>query len=514
MISIPSARPRRQQNGAATSTHSPRSAPIGGWNSADPKDLMPPEDAVKLVNWFPRQRDIVSRPGYVAHCNTAAGQPVRRLVPFEYGAYSKLLGCVAGQIIDCTTDTPSVLASGKGSDYYSWCQLSGRVFMANGVDDLMQYGGIAVSTPGFTGVTLSLLNFVHVHKKRFYAIEKNTQAFWYGAPSAISGALAKYDLSTTGRFAGKLMLLTTISTTGGTDPDDLFVAIFSSGDVAVYAGSDPGDAADWREVGVFKVGRPLSRFGLLQTGNDVIALTDKGYESLRVSIREGLLSARTSLLSKKIQQSVSEAIKSVGVSDQWSIEAWPIGQMEIVQLPDTAPQRQHVRNFNTGAWCEFDGLSAVSWCRLGSDFYFGTKDGRIRRYGASDTDDGAPIRCDAITAWDGLGSTAAKKHHTLQRLEFESIAVPEVRVSLGTDFQEPSIGPAISFNVSPEISIWDEVEWDDAYWSSEASTLSAWVKCPVARPGRYSALRIVVDVGEFAVSWNSVSYLWIRGGVI
>lgn len=512
MIAVTSKAPRRTQGGKQTAEPVTRPAPIGGWNSEDPKQAMPFSDAIKLVNWFPRQRDVVSRPGWSVFCDLGTGLPVRRLMPFEYGASTHLIAASGGSLFDATTSSPSTLKTGCNNDYWSWCQLGGRLFMANGGDTLQVYDGASVSNATFTGVDLSTLNFVHVHKKRFYAIKKNSQSVFYGDPSAITGVLQELDLSTVGKFAGNLKLVATVSTTGGNDPQDMFLAIFESGDVIIYSGSDPGDAADWAEVGTFKVGRPLSRFGILPVGNDIILLTDKGYESLRVSIPNGLAQPRQKLLSNKIQQAVASAINSTGVSDDWSIEIWPIGQMQIIQLPPSAPQDQHVRNFNTGAWCEFSGLNASTFARFGQRFLYGSRSGVVRWMGAQDTDDGKSIRCDAITAWDAFRNGAYKKQHLLQKLNFETYKLDQVNVSLGIDYQEPQVGDATYVGASSEVSIWDTVEWDQCYWSGETETVQIWMKN--AGTGQYSALRVFVEVKEFEVAWNSVTYLYNSGGII
>ena len=43
-------------------------APIGGWNTRDSIDNVPPTDALTLTNWIPDLGEMRTRPGYVEHC--------------------------------------------------------------------------------------------------------------------------------------------------------------------------------------------------------------------------------------------------------------------------------------------------------------------------------------------------------------------------------------------------------------------------------------------------------------
>jgi len=55
------ARQRRSQNMRVE-------APIGGWNTRDSLDNIPPTDAISLDNWVPDLGEVKTRPGYTEHC--------------------------------------------------------------------------------------------------------------------------------------------------------------------------------------------------------------------------------------------------------------------------------------------------------------------------------------------------------------------------------------------------------------------------------------------------------------
>ena len=44
-------------------------APIGGWNTRDSLDNVPPGDALSLINWIPDLGELRTRPGYTEHCD-------------------------------------------------------------------------------------------------------------------------------------------------------------------------------------------------------------------------------------------------------------------------------------------------------------------------------------------------------------------------------------------------------------------------------------------------------------
>lgn len=506
-------RPLRVQRGRRISRDVTRPAPTGGWNARDPRNQMPPTDAEELVNWFPRASNIVSRPGGLLQCNTAIVAPIRRIFEYEFGTTHKALATCDGKIIDVTTATPATLGTGYTSDQWSGAVLSGRLILANGEDNMVDFNGTTVATSGFTGLALDLATYVHVHNERVYVIEKNSQRFYYGAPGAIAGALTAFDLSLIGNFGGSLKLLCSISKDGGNGPDDFFLAIFDSGDAIIYSGTDPGDATAWAKVGQFKIGRPISRFGILNWGDDTIILTDRGYESVKVAMPVGDNARQSRMISDKIRNAVSAKINLIGVDDRWQLVAYPGGQMLIVHVPGAAESYsdQHVRNIDTGAWCRFTSLGATAWGRFGEKVYCGTSDGKILWFDGAYDDNGAAIQCNVQTAHDSFGRASVKKHHKLQRLVFETETTPDVYVSIGVDLNPVSVGQSAQFSGTNDSSYWDEVYWDDEpYWSDDRTAAQGWVK-NVAH-GYYTSARLLALVDGSQLAWNSITYLYEEGG--
>ena len=80
--------PIQERRGARVARPYPMPPPVGGWNARDALSLMKREDAVSLVNWFPRQSDVISRPGYTSFCDVRINSNIKQLIPFVYASHS------------------------------------------------------------------------------------------------------------------------------------------------------------------------------------------------------------------------------------------------------------------------------------------------------------------------------------------------------------------------------------------------------------------------------------------
>lgn len=505
--------PRREQRGAQVSRAVPRPSPTGGWNARDEIGSMRPEDAQELINWFPLQSNVVTRPGYTQLCDTATGTQVLRLIAHEVNATKKLLAATGGKIYEVSTGSASSLATGLGSNAWSSCTLSTYTFLANGVDTMKRYDGSTIADATFTGVSLDTLIHVNTFKKRIFAVKKNTQSFWYGSSSSVTGALTEFNLGLTDSFRGELYMSVTISRDGGNGPDDFIVFIFSSGDAVVYQGSDPGDATNWSVVGKFNIGEPLSRASALAYGDDVIVLTTRGYESIKVSLPIGIPLNNAKLISDKIQLAVAERIAQQGKNDLWQLAVHSTSQMLIVNAPGYSTTEQHARNIGTKNWGKFKDLNATSWRLFDGKLYFGTSTGKVMTFGeGAITDNGQPINAIATTAFDYFGAGAAKKKHSMQQLIFRSDIPPIYRASLTADFDEILPGPTMPAPTAEVSSAeWDAFDWDTTDWSSDSVSSAGWVQCGAV--GYATALRLDMSTTR-RVYWNGVRYIFAQGGLI
>lgn len=490
-------------------------SPVGGWNARDAIDSMAKTDAIRLENWFPTQSNCVIRPGTSQFCDTGnAGKTIHTMMSYEYGAVSKMLAAVNGKIVDVSTATPSNLATGLANDYYVNEMFGGKLFMANGADTMKQFDGTSISNSTFTGVTLSNIIYVMGYKSRIFCVEKNTQKVWYGGVGSVSGALTAFDFSTVASIRGNLMMTARLKGDGGDGGnDDIFLAIFESGDVLAYTGSNPGDANNWSMIGRYKIGRPLSRFGIYNGDDDVYIITARGYEKLTEIVKYGESAPERLVMSNKIQGEVISDITFLNASNDWCMSVFPGGQMLIITVPRTSTSRRyHVRNINTKAWCKFKDFYAYSWTMFGTKCYFGSDDGKVYEFSFSySTDNGSPIYADGQQAWNSLGYPGYVKAIKLCRATIASPSKPAVSVTVGSDYTDPAI-VAYDSAGSAGGAAWDSAVWDSAVWGGAESIWRSWVSRNVE--GHIVSLRLRAVCAGDSIKWNGSTILFSVGGPI
>ena len=295
--------------------------------------------------------------------------------------------------------------------------------------------------------------------------------------------------------------------------DDVFLAIFESGDVLAYTGSNPGDPNNWAILGKYKIGRPLSRFGVYNGDDDVYLITSRGYEKLTEIIKYGASAPERLVMSNKIQKDVIDDINFLGASNDWSMSLFPGGQMLIINVPRTTTSRRyHVRNINTGSWCKFRDFYAYSWAMFGTKCYFGSDDGSIYEFSFSYTsDNGASIYADGQGSWNSLGYPGYVKSIELCRATVAATVKPATSVTMGADFVDPTI---VGYELAGESTsaVWDVAIWDTAAWGGAESTYRQWFSRSVE--AHFVSLRLRVVANGDAVKWNGSTVLYSVGGPI
>lgn len=488
--------------------------PVGGWNRKDSLQNMPAQDAVRLENWFPRQSDCITRPGYVEFCDTTETTQVDQLMVYDTGTDSDLLAAVNNKIYNVTTGTAVSLATGLTNNFWSYDQLVNTLFLANGDDTLRTFNGTAIANSTFTGVTLANLNHCHAYKSRMYFVEKDSQSMWYGATGAVTGALTEFDFSLVTSLEGSLMYTTHLKGDGGDGgADDVFIAMFEGGDALAYSGSDPGDPTDWSLIGKFRVGRPLGRLAYLAAEDDIYAITDRGYEMLAKMVAYGDSYAESQTLSHKIQLEVSERIQELGQNDGWRIGRFPSEQMLMFTVPRTGSARSvHCQNMNTKSWALFTGVMPYSWAEYNGNMYFGSSDGKVHQFGnGALTDDGATIRAIGQSAWTSFGSPGVNKHMHLVKPFLFSQFTPSVSVNLGANYNTINLG-TFTGTVTANQAIWDQAIWDQAVWSGTFETFADWYSRNAV--GEAIGMLLAVESPESQTRWNQTTFEFTIGGYL
>lgn len=388
-------------------------SPVGGWNARDSLDAMAPSDAVLLVNWIPRASWVESRKGCQEHV-TGLGGTVETLIPYRGTAAEHLLAAANLNIWNVTTTgaPASIKSTGITSNTWQYTHHTNRVIMTNGADIPQVYNGTTIIDAVITGVTMTTLWGCNNFKGRVFYWKQNDQSFWYAAAGAYQGALVEFNLSSVVGQGGVLVQMLTWTLDAGDGVDDLAAFVFSTGEVLLYQGDDPGSATAWALVGKFSIGEPISiRSHARVSGTEIIATKD-GYLDLSQAMKDGRYS-ENSAYSEKIAKAAKDAAAQYSGISGWTCILYPAGNLFLVNIPISATQSiQHVRETAGGGWSKFTGWDARCFAVHNDLLYFGRSDGKVFLADAALTDNLLPIALQAVPAFNPLGSKAQRKQLT------------------------------------------------------------------------------------------------------
>lgn len=439
-------------------------APVGGWNARDAIGTMPATDAVQLINLIPRGTYVESRPIAEVY-NGNPTDIVYTLVNFPDTTVHMVAAYDDGLYKITGTGSPTSLDTGFTTDVWQHAYHSGKLILVNGADTPQVYDGSTIGDATITGDDLdsnpidpTTLYGVHMFKGRAFYWAENGTFFWYAAAGGYQGALSPYDVSafsTAGIFA-----MCNLTLDGGDGVDDLLAIIMKDGTVLIYQGDDPGDANSFISGGRFKIPEPLSIRGIGQYKGTQLIMTRQGV----VDLLETLRSAPTSEVA-----TVSSKINPAWVSflaDEWksnyyadaqnywitqfsstdvaeaSLTFYPRLSIEVYCFPSRNSFTSDfggggadfgtifetvmfVRDSNSGAWCQFQGVYALCMC-IGNDgkLYFAHRSGSTAGSGTSD-----------IYTLDRLGEQSVSNYENSWTITVHAEQSPQSMGILGADKQ-------------------------------------------------------------------------------
>src|SRR6185369_252563 len=271
-----------------------------------------------------------------------------------------------------------------------------------GIDTPLVYDGSTWSTsPAITGVTPQTLSNVWSYKNRLFFVEKDTQNAWYLSVDTIGGAASKFPLGGVFTRGGALLFGASWSIDSGGGLSEQCVFVSTEGEVAVYQGSNPGDAANWSKVGVYRIGKPRGPKAFIRAGGDLVIATDIGFVPLSVAVQRDIAALSPSAISYSIEEAWNDAVRDRS-SSNWHCEVWPTKQMVLVVLPTPASTQAQmfVANARTGAWALFTGWQGTCVALFGDRLFFGSTGGRIVECEVTGTDQGAPYTATVVPLFD------------------------------------------------------------------------------------------------------------------
>jgi hypothetical protein len=387
-------------------------------------------------------------------------------------------------------------------------------------------GALGVTT--VTGIVTPLVNFsitavdpttfisINAYKNRLYFIPKNSLSIWYLPLSSLGGAASQIDFTPLFKLGGYLMSMTTwtVDNAGGVEEYAIFIS--SQGEVAMYAGSDPSNAATWLLKGMFRLGRPVGRRATCRVGSDVIVLGADGFYPLS----KALLTDRSQsqdAISNKIVNLVSNDVQNYGDHFGWEAILYPIGSKLIVNVPQTegTTQYQYVQNTISGAWCRFTNWNANCFALLGDSLYYGGNlvggTAVVAKADYGNSDNGAFIFGEVKTAFNYFGSPGQIKSIKMLRPVINTSGSITPAIGVDVDFND-SPPPGSATFIASGGSLWNVSLWNTFYWGDVSNIKETWRQAYGV--GYCAALHMKVVNNASSLQWLSVDYVYETGGVI
>ena len=485
----------QERNGQALRVNVP--SPSGGLNTKDSESAMEPTDALIMENWFPGQGSVSTRKGFTQYATGLSGY-VETLMEYNANTTRKFI-CANGSTLNDITNPASIVNVGTGftNARFQWVNFNAYLIMLNGADTPQTFDGttLAASTISGTGLTVSELNGINVHKNRVYVWNSNAQDVWYGATNAIGGVFTKFQLSRVAPFGGNLVSMMTWNLDGGNGVDDYAVFLMSSGDVLLYQGSDP---SSWALLGTYKIGRPIAIRGAKKVAGDIVIITDQDFVFFsEVFKNDGSVTQRG-----KLSGAAIEAVNDYGSNYGWEIAMYPKAGWLLINVPvaNNTTYHQYVLNTITGAACKFTGMNASTWGMYNNNLYFGGN-GKVFKADDGFNDNGANINCDIQAAYNNLGSPQEKIVNSYRNtIKLDGSAVVNSIVNFDYGRGETSQN---SSSVA-QGSFWDVAMWDVAMWSPEGLTRNELIYS--SGQGVDLGMRIKVSINGQQLFWYRTDY--------
>ena len=517
------------RNNSSSFTFQP---PVRGWIANEALANAKPGGARVLENWFPTLTSARLRGGSRKYATISTG-PVLRMFTYKSGNVEQFFASDEENIFDITTVAdadviPAADVTGQTSGYYSTAQFGTAggdfLYAVNGTDEAQLYDGSswlainAASTPAITGVLTSALSFVWSFANRLFFVEENTMNSWYLPVDSIGGAANSFSLAGVFQEGGSLLYGGKWSLDSGDGLDDKCVFVSTTGEVAVFQGTDPGSAADWQKVGVYKITPPLGMNATMSAGGDLLMATEDGIVPISEAVNKDVAALSLSAVTRNIEPEWKKEVIARKTLP-WEIVKWPTNNMMVVSLPvpdDGIEPYCFVANLETGAWAKYTEWNTRS-IQIYADFgYFGTNTGTIHQMEVGGSDDGTPYVCTYVGLPEHLKSPGVTKViHSARSVFLSNVPfIAKISASVNYAISLPTPPSSVTDFTTDE---WDSGLWDVALWDSAGvGTVSTkWVSVGKSGFSISPQIQITCGVTPFPRT-ELIAYdvIYERGGVM
>lgn len=456
-------------------------APTAGWDTETPVSELPLNRTHgPLDNFVPSGSNVAIRKGYSNHV-TGITDPVETLMPYVSGVAQQLFAAAAASIYNVTSAGAVGAAVVTGLTNARWSSTnfttSGGAFLwiCNGADDPRHWNGTVWATPALTMPGAFIDNdikYVMAFKERLFFVLKDSQTFGYLPVQSVAGTVAQFPLGAVFSMGGELVAAASLSRDSGAGADDLAVFLTSEGEIAVYQGTNPGDADEWALVGVYYVGEPIGDRPIADVGGDLAIVTAQGLISV-MAIMAGKELGEANVFAK-VATPVQQALAAGRGFTGWEALVVPSEGLILLNAPYSALKaRQYVRHAASKALARFTGWDFETFEIFSGDCYAGTSDGRVVTCFDGYDDDGDDITASAATAWSTLGFPGVKVLSEIRPV-LTTVTSAVLRLIGRQDFNAfPSLG-AWPMSTITNALIWGAGLWGTHLWGGQDQSTKSW----------------------------------------
>lgn len=477
-------------------------APVEGWDTSQSLADMGKRRAITLDNFFPQSEHVELRRGHVSHANLVGVEDSVETLMAYHGAFtSRLFAAAGGNVYDVTVpidgDITGTSLAGMGSGRFQHVNFTGTggsfLWICNGVTAPYYFDGSDWTEAAITGVTPEAIVGVDVYKGRIWLVLEDSTTVAYLPVDSIQGVAETYELGGVMSKGGTIIAVATWSIDGGDGPDDQIVFVTSRGQVIVFTGLDPEDAANWTIVGVYDIGTPIGRRCVTKVGADLVVICVDGVKPLSQVAGLNRGAQAQASVSQRVSRAISDAARSYSSLFGWEMTIYPRGTAAILNVPiiERETSQQFVMNVNTRAWCRYTGQDASCWAVFNDRLFFGGK-GMVYEADVGPSDVSGPIVADLKTSFQNSGG-AGLKRYTMAQPYLNADEGIAIAIGVDTDFVDGRDLQPVPSTVR-EVSRWDQFLWDVDTWAQTVTQRSDWI--PITGTGQTAAIRMRVQIDQ------------------
>jgi hypothetical protein len=329
-----------------------RAAPIKGMNNRLPVQAVGDNGfAIAIENWICRPNGLVLRNGWLKTAQAGVSS-VKSLLVYERQVFGRIDDDWTGAEIK-NTGGLKLVATGRG------------------VADPIWFNGQIWQTAVILGANPKSLRGCTAHGERLFFYGAGSLDLYYLGIDYVGGPLSHIPLHEHFRKGGQVAAIGSMTADGAVGGNDQFVIATTNGEILVFSGPNPDNAAQWSKIGVFDVAKPVGPHALFRSGSGLNMITDKGLMNVPSMLSAKASEREAAMLSASIDFPDGTATSGID-SEQ--------GFFTLVHCREATGNVQYVQDPETKGWSRLAGLGATCWAESPDGLYFGRTDGSVARY--------------------------------------------------------------------------------------------------------------------------------------